>query len=350
MNSAGGTTRRIARLRRLHSQLRSQSTPTTRHNQRSWTPHTRIEPPTASASPTPTATPTLLPGFPTAPFTRTTPWPGATPYARVRASPRQSFHPRTRGRIPTSSGGVGGGVRGQTWYPGGYFISYTDLERALERRGLTFLRVAIAGFAGLGCISVLMWPRIKRWGAAEGAEVAAASLQQEELKAHAAALVSALIADPSTAAHAEAVLKGVLTEVLADPELKGALTAYMADVMSEALMWPKVLEQGNTYVDTVLSDEASIAAATQYFSEAAQRTADDEAVRTAASRAMWGSLRSFFWGSGSRSQAASAMEQATIPAVEAAPPPSPAGADAVPQASAASVDSQSVAPESNKDD
>lgn len=177
---------------------------------------------------------------------------------------------------------------------GGYFLTYHDLERALERRGLSVLRFLMGMGAVLATGTALMWPRIKRWGAAEGAEVAAQSLQADELKVHAAALINALINEPSTMRNLEDALKSSVTNLLDDAELKHALTSYMADVMAEAILWPKVLERGNMFVGNMMENEESIENAKVYFSKAAQRAVADTDVQDAASRALWSSVKRFF--------------------------------------------------------
>lgn len=155
----------------------------------------------------------------------------------------------------------------------------------------------------------LMWPRIKRWGAAEGTEIALTSLQAEELKEHAASLVNTLISEEETGKNVEEVMKLAITNLMADEELKHQMTQYMAQVMVEAMSWENVLSSGNNYVENVLKDEASINSAHQYFSTAAQRTAEDHDVVDAASKAIWSSIKGLFtWGSGRKKTTADQIE------------------------------------------
>ena len=156
------------------------------------------------------------------------------------------------------------------------------------------LRFLLGIGAAIAAGTAFMWPRIKRWGAAEGAEVAAQSLQADELKVHAAALIHALINEPSTTKNVEEAMKAAMSSLMKDPELKEELTQYMADVMADAMLWPKVLAKGNEYVDNVLNNEESIENATKYFSAAAQRTVADTEVQDAASRALWSSVKGIF--------------------------------------------------------
>lgn len=185
--------------------------------------------------------------------------------------------------------GDGGGGRGY-----GYFLTYHDLEHALERRGLSMLRF-ILGVAGTFlCGTALMWPRIKRWGAAEGTEIALTSLQAEELKEHASSLVNTLITEEETGKNVQVALKAAVQNLMRDEELKLQMTQYMAQVMIDAMSWDNVLSSGNNYVENVLKDEASINSAHKYFSTAAQRTAEDHDVVNAASRAIWSSIKGLF--------------------------------------------------------
>lgn len=209
-----------------------------------------------------------------------------TPYEYNAYSGRQSGS-QVRNGVRSDGSGVGqtasGGGSGYHPFSGGMFLSYHDLELALERRGLSVLRFLL-GVAGTVAVGVgLMWPRIKRWGAAEGAEVAAASLQQQELKEHATALVNALIAEPKTTKNVEEVMKGVMRSVLQDEEMKHELTKYFAQVMSEAMMWPGVIAKGNEYVQSVLANEESIENARTYVTTVAQQTANDDTVLNAVS-------------------------------------------------------------------
>lgn len=205
-----------------------------------------------------------------------------SPYSYAQHGSSSGVHIRGGGVGESPGGGQApGGGSGYHPFGGGMFLSYHDLELALERRGLSVLRFFL-GIASTLAIGIgLMWPRIKRWGAAEGAEVAAASLQQDELKEHATALVNALIAEPQTTRNVEEVMKGVMKSLFNDKELKEEMTKYFAEVMSEAMMWPGVIEKGNSYVETVLADEKSIENAHMYFSTAAQRTVNDDSVLNA---------------------------------------------------------------------
>lgn len=199
----------------------------------------------------------------------------------------------TRGGARGTPGAAGASGASGGGYPlSGMLLSYADLERALERRGLTAVRFLLGLAGGLTVFLGLMWPRIKRWGGAQGAEVAAASLQQEELKSHAAALVNALLADPRTTQQVETMLKQALVGILADPDVKLQASRWAADVMEEAMMWPGVVRKGTEYVETVLADEQSVENAYGYFAKAAEMTVRDDKVLDAASSV---SCRLLFW-------------------------------------------------------
>ncbi len=200
----------------------------------------------------------------------------AQAHARVKTGPKR----KVRVTAPEEAGASASGNP----LGGGMFLSYHDLELALERRGLNAVRVLLTAAGALVVGIGLMWPRIKRWGAAEGAEVAAASLQQEELKMHATALVNALIAEPKTTRQVESMLKTALLALLEDEEIKREATKWTSDVFAEAMMWPGVLAKGTEYVESVLKDPKSIDYAYDYFSTAAQLTANDEKVQDAVSQ------------------------------------------------------------------
>lgn len=137
---------------------------------------------------------------------------------------------------------------------GRILLSLHDLELALERRGLNAARVLIGGGAVIAAVLGLMWPQIKEWGAVEGAEVAAASLQQEELQRHARALVTELLADPRTGAQVELLLKDAVVGLFKDEEFTQEAVRWTAQVLSDALTWDDIREQGKTYLKSVFQD------------------------------------------------------------------------------------------------
>ena len=167
---------------------------------------------------------------------------------------------------------------------GGILLSYQDLERALEKRGLNAVRVLFGAAAAFTVALGLMWPRIKKWGAVEGAEVAAASLQQEELKLHAAALVNALLSEPGTAKQMEKLLKDAVLGLFQDDQVKTRATEWTSALLADAVLYPAVIQRGTDYVQKVLSDESSREAGHEYVSQAAQRAAYDAEVQNAASQ------------------------------------------------------------------
>lgn len=162
---------------------------------------------------------------------------------------------------------------------GRLLISYHDLERALERRGLKnvkALMVAVgAAIVGLG----LAWPKIKQWGAVEGAEMAAASLEQEQLQAKAVAMVQEVLTDNRTAQQVENVLKGAVGNLFNDEEFTQWAVDWTSEVFAQALLRENVIRTGTEYVATVLRDDDSVQTAEDFLGEAVKRLVADQTVQ-----------------------------------------------------------------------
>lgn len=158
-------------------------------------------------------------------------------------------------------------------------ISYHDLERALERRGVNKARAALAAFAGLVVAVGLMWPRIKQWGAVEGAEVAAASLEHEQLQTKAMAMVREVLTDPRTALQVEALLNVAVTNLLNDAEFTEWAVDWTARVLSDALMRDALVQYGTQYVVNVLSHDDCLQDVQRFLSNAVNRAVDDETLQ-----------------------------------------------------------------------
>lgn len=133
-------------------------------------------------------------------------------------------------------------------------LSYHDLERALERRGLNTARVlllsAMAAAAGFG----LAWPRIKKWGAVEGAEVAVASLETERLQQRAVGMVRDVLADRRTGKQVERLLKEAVVGLFGDEEFMARSVEWTASVLVEALSKEEVLSSGERYLENVVKE------------------------------------------------------------------------------------------------
>lgn len=155
-------------------------------------------------------------------------------------------------------------------------ISYHDLERALERRGLNTVRVLIVG-AGLTAIIVgLSWPSIKQWGAVEGAEVAAASLEHEQLQNKASAMVHEVLKDPKTAEQVEQMLKTAVVNLFQDQEFTDHAVVWTTRVLQDALTWESLQAQGVEYLKGVFRDEESQQAATESLAVAVENVVKDQ--------------------------------------------------------------------------
>lgn len=158
-------------------------------------------------------------------------------------------------------------------------LSYHDLERALERRGLKGARVLLAVAAATAIGLGLAWPRIKQWGAVEGAEVAAASLEHEQLQAKAVAMLHDVLTDPGTGTQVERVLKLAVQNLFKDVEFTDWAVDWTAQVFSDALLRDNVVQRGTEYVGVVLAHEDSMTSAEQFLSDAVKRLVADEAVQ-----------------------------------------------------------------------
>lgn len=162
---------------------------------------------------------------------------------------------------------------------GRLLISYHDLERALERRGLKNVRALIAAVGAVIVALGLAWPKIKQWGAMEGAEVAAASLEQEQLQAKAVAMVQEVLTDDRTARQVEKLLKGAVGNLFNDDEFTQWAVDWTSEVFAQALLRENVVETGTEYVSTVLKDEASLQTAEGFLGEAVKRLVADQVVQ-----------------------------------------------------------------------
>lgn len=158
-------------------------------------------------------------------------------------------------------------------------LSYHDLERALERRGLNTARVLLLGASAVGVGVFLAWPRIKQWGAVEGAEVAAASLETEQLQERAVVMLHEVLADERTGRQVESLLKDAVTGLFRDEDFTGRAVEWSAKVMAEALTWEEVRQQGTDYLKSVFDDHASQKSAELYLTGAIQNVVADEGVQ-----------------------------------------------------------------------
>lgn len=156
------------------------------------------------------------------------------------------------------------------------FISYHDLERALERRGLKSIRVILAAAAALAASVGIMWPRIKQWGAVEGAEVAAASLEHEQLQMKAVGVLNDVLTDPKTASQVEMLLKNAIVNLFRDDEFTQWAVDWTSKVLVDAMQQQVLVEGGSEYVKTVLAEEQSVKSAKEFFVDAFQGVAADE--------------------------------------------------------------------------
>lgn len=159
------------------------------------------------------------------------------------------------------------------------FITYHDLERALERRGVKNVRtVLLAG--GLLAVSVgLAWPSIKQWGAVEGAEVAAATLEHEQLQAKALRMVQEVLTDASTQEQVEKLLKGAVVNLLHDEQFTDYAVDWTARVLSDALLRDALMQYGTEYVGNVLAHDDSVVSVQQLLTEAVTRVVADETIQ-----------------------------------------------------------------------
>lgn len=158
-------------------------------------------------------------------------------------------------------------------------VSYHDLERALQARGLNTARVFFMSAAAVAIAVGFSWPKIKKWGAVEGAEVAAASLEREELQMKASAMLQEVLKDPKTAEQVEGMLRGVVTNMLEDKEFYDRMVTWTAAVFKDMLTWDEVRAAGTAYVTSVLEDPQSKKSAEEYLAQSVQKVAADEVVQ-----------------------------------------------------------------------
>lgn len=175
-------------------------------------------------------------------------------------------------------------------------LSYHDLERALERRGLKSGRALLVGVAATGLAVALAWPRIKQWGAAEGAEVAAASLEQQQLQERFSVMVHEVLADPRTGEQVEQLLKAAVLALFEDEYFNDKAVEWTAKVLSEALLWDSVRDRGAEYVQSVLADDESKESAYNYLSEAVSTIVADSQIQDAVATGIWSGVRATFIG------------------------------------------------------
>lgn len=214
-----------------------------------------------------------------APHRQSPRWPPTPPWNQ-----RQTHQPRTAATPPPPPGTPAQRLQ----------LSYHDLERALERRGLNTVRVlllsSLAAAAGFG----LAWPRIKRWGAVEGAEVAAASLETERLQQRALGMVREVLTDERTGRQVERVIKEAAVGVLRDNEFKASAVEWCAAVLAEALRWEEVRDEGERYLGAVV--EGGRERVEEVLAEVVANVARDENVQDKVAKVCLG--RSFASGRG----------------------------------------------------
>ena len=170
-------------------------------------------------------------------------------------------------------------------------LSYHDLERALEKRGLKSVRALLAGIGITSIAVALAWPRIKQWGAAEGAEVAAASLEQQQLQERFSNMVHEVLADPRTGEQVEQLLKAAVISLFQDEYFNAKAVEWTAKVFGEALMWDSVREKGTDYVQSVLADDSSKESAYSYLSQAISDVVADTDIQDAVATSIWSGVR-----------------------------------------------------------
>lgn len=166
----------------------------------------------------------------------------------------------------------------------------------MERRGFDTARVLIGGgilaVAGLA----LSWPRIKRWGAAEGAEVAAASLQQQQLQMQAAVMVRELLQDQETGVHVQDLMKQAVFGLLEDKEFYDRIVVWTMEVLTEALTWDSLQKEGTGYLKAVFEDESSKESARAYLSDAVKSVVEDEKMQDTVANGLWSGFRASILG------------------------------------------------------
>lgn len=165
----------------------------------------------------------------------------------------------------------------------------------------------------------LAWPRIKRWGAVEGAEVAAASLEQQQLQEKASAMVHEVLSDPKTGQRVEGLLKDSIKSLFADEEFTAQAVEWSARVLAEALTWENVQQKGVDYVIAVLDNDVSKETVRQYLAEAISNVVQDEKTQDDVATGIWSGVRASVLGRRwTKQQQASVPEVAVTEAVDAA--------------------------------
>lgn len=113
----------------------------------------------------------------------------------------------------------------------------------------------------------------------EGAEVAAATLEKEQLQAKASAMLHEVLADPKTGVQVEALLKGATIALFRDEQFTERAVEWAAKVLADALKWEEVKQQGSAYVTSVFEDPESKRSAFEYLSAAINEVVADERVQ-----------------------------------------------------------------------
>lgn len=113
----------------------------------------------------------------------------------------------------------------------------------------------------------------------EGAEVAAATLEKEQLQAKASAMLHEVLADPKTGVQVEALLKGATIALFRDEEFTEQAVEWTAKVLADALKWEEVRQQGSAYITSVFEDPESKRSAYEYLSAAISDVVADEKVQ-----------------------------------------------------------------------
>lgn len=113
----------------------------------------------------------------------------------------------------------------------------------------------------------------------EGAEVAAASLEQEQLQAKVVTMVQEVLTDDRTARQVETLLKGAVGNLFNDEEFTQWAIDWTSEVFAEALLRKNVVETGTAYVGTVLNDDSSVQTAEVFLGEAVKRLVADQVVQ-----------------------------------------------------------------------
>lgn len=212
----------------------------------------------------------------------------SSPSFSASSSPRPPsssyHHPTAAATLSSSSTTSSSAGRGAPYaaFPSAgqrLLISYHDLEEALERRGVRGVRFVLAFICAVAAGIGVAWPRIKQWGAVEGAEVAAASLEDEQLQAKISGMVRDVLQDADTVKHVEQLLKVAIANILRDPEMTATATEWTADVLYEAVMKEALVKRGTQYVSAVLNEQESVDAAESFLADSVKAMVKDEKVQ-----------------------------------------------------------------------